>query len=294
MRTSHPAATGPLLVLAAVVSVQFGGALAATLIPVVGPVGSVALRLAISALVLGVIARPALRGRSHRDWQVVLAYGATLAAMNLSFYAALERLPIGVTVTIEFVGPLVLAACLSRSARDVIAVLAAAAGVLLISGAVSTPWSQLDGVGIGLALLAGALWAAYILTSGWTGARFADLDGLAIALCVGAVVLTPIAVALTGSRLWHGEVLLKGLGIAMLSSLVPYSLELIALRRLPARVFGVLLSLEPAAAALAGLLVLGQRLSGLELAGMALVVAASVVIMSHRRGAAATAPAETG
>lgn len=274
-----------VLVLSAVVSVQFGGALAATLVPQVGAPGTVALRMVISALVLWPVVRPRLRGRTASDWRIVGVYAAALALMNLSFYESLARLPIGVAVTIEFVGPLVLAAVLSRKGRDLIAVLAAAIGVVLISGALWTPWSELDLVGIVFALLAGAMWALYILAGGRTAARFAQLDGLAIALALGSVVLLPLGFATAGTTLLEPAILLKGLGIAMLSSLIAYSLELLALGRMSAGVFGVLLSLEPAVAALAGLVVLSQTLSPIQLLGMSLVVLASVTVMSRRRSA---------
>jgi inner membrane transporter RhtA len=276
--------TGPhpvVLVLVAVVSVQFGGALAATLLPMVGVVGSVTLRLVLAALILGVLVRPRLRGRSAADWQVVCLFALALTAMNLTFYGSLTRLPIGVAVTIEFLGPLTLAAVLSRRARDIGAVLAALLGVLLISGAVTTRWADLDLAGIGLAGAAGACWAAYIVLSGRTGARFAGLDGIALCLIIGAVVTLPFGLLTAGSALWSGEALLRGLGIALLSSAIPYSLELLALRHLAAGTFGVLLSLEPAAAALAGLLVLGQVLEPLQVLGMGLVMVASVLVLGR-------------
>ncbi|HEX8973710.1 EamA family transporter [Oryzihumus sp.] len=272
----------PLLVVAAVVSVQFGGALAATLVPVVGPAGSVALRLVIAAALLLAAARPRLAGHDRAAWLTVAAFGLSLGVMNLCFYAALARLPIGVAVTIEFIGPLLLATVLSRRRLDLLAVAGAALGVALISGAVDTPWADLDLAGLGLAAAAGACWAAYIVLSGRTGARFAQLDGLALAMAVAAVLIAPLGIATAGPRLWDADVLWRGAGIALLSSVLPYSLELMALRRLSAQVFGVLLSLEPACAALAGRLVLGQQLRPTQLAGMALVVAASAVVMGAR------------
>jgi inner membrane transporter RhtA len=271
-----------LLVLAAVVSVQFGGAMAATLIPLVGVLGSVTLRLTIAAAVLLLVARPRLRGRTTRDWLVVGAFGAILALMNLFFYGALARIPIGVTVTIEFIGPLVLATVLSHRRKDLLAVAGAAVGVVLISGITSTPWAEIDLVGLGLALAAGAAWAGYIVFSSRTGARFAQLDGLAIAMTIAAVLVTPAGVTSAGSALWTPDALWRGATVALLSSVLPYSLELIALRRLAAHVFGILLSLEPAVAALAGLIVLGQRLSTSQLLGMACVVTASGLVMGRR------------
>ncbi len=279
----------PVLVLLAVLSVQFGGALAATLVPAIGAAGSVTLRLLIGTVILVLVARPRLRGHDRRAWATVVLFGLALGAMNWSFYASLGRLPIGVAVTIEFIGPLVLTVALSRRVVDVVAVLFAAAGVVLISQALTVPFADLDLLGLGLAGVAGACWAAYIVLSKRTGAAFTQLDGLALAMVVASAVVTPFG--LLSAPQWTGEILLRGLGIAVLSSVLPYSLELLALRRLSARVFGVLLSLEPAMAALAGLLVLHQRLSALQLLGMALVVAASVVVMgTSRTGAAPTDP----
>ncbi|OLT16020.1 hypothetical protein BJF80_07615 [Serinicoccus sp. CUA-874] len=283
--TAHPV----LLVLLAVVSVQFGGALAATLLPLVGVVGSVALRLTLSTAMLWALVRPRVRGRSRADWAVVGLFSAALTCMNLAFYASLARLPIGVAVTIEFLGPLALAAALSRQARDALAVLAALTGVVLISEALTVPWAQLDLTGMLLAALAGACWAAYIVLSARTGARFEGLDGIAICLALGAAVTLPLGLVTAGADLWQPRAILTGLGIALLSSAIPYSLELLALRHLAAGTFGVLLSLEPAAAALAGLLVLGQLLGPLQLLGMALVVVASIAVLGRRTGSTLSA-----
>ena len=272
----------PLLVLAAVVSVQFGGALAATLVPVVGVFGSVTLRLTIAAAVLLVVVRPRVSGRTTADWLVVGAFGAVLAMMNLFFYGSLARIPIGVAVTIEFTGPLVLATVVSHRRRDLLAVAGAGVGVVLISGITSTPWAEVDLAGLGLALAAGASWAAYIIFSGRTGARFAQLDGLAIAMTIAAVLVAPVGMVRGGSALWTPDALWRGAAIAVLSSVLPYSLELIALRRLAAHVFGILLSMEPAVAALAGLVVLGQQLRAVQLRGMACVVAASGLVLGAR------------
>jgi inner membrane transporter RhtA len=288
----QPALSTPvLLVLAAVVSVQFGGALAATLVPEIGAPGSVTLRLLFASVILWAVARPSLRGHGRRAWLTVIAFGLSLGLMNLAFYASLAHLPIGVAVTIEFLGPLALATVLSRRARDVGAVAAAGAGVVLISEALEVPLSELDWTGLGLAATAGACWAAYIVASGRTGREFASLDGLALAMVVAMVLVAPFGLGSAGS--WSTEVLAKGLGIAVLSSVLPYSLELVALRRLSARVFGILLSLEPAAAALAGLVVLGQRLTPTQLVGMGLVVLASALVLGagQQREAAPTASA---
>lgn len=267
----------PLLVLAGIVSVQFGGALAATLVPLIGSGGSVVLRLLFASALLLVFVRPRWRGHSRRAWLTVIAFGVALGLMNFTFYSSLAHLPIGVAVTIEFIGPLSLAAALSRRWLDAVAVAAAAAGVVLISEALSTPFADLEKTGIALALLAGAFWAAYIVLAGRTGGEFPKLEGLALAMVVATVVTLPLGI--TSAPTWSPDILLKAFGIAVLSSVLPYSLELLALRRLSAKVFGILLSLEPAFAALAGLLVLGQVLSPTQLVGMALVVAASTLVL---------------
>lgn len=269
----------PLLVFGGVLSVQFGSALAATLVPQIGAGGAVFLRLAFSATILILVARPRLRGYSTGEWATVIAFGLALGSMNWSFYGSLAQLPIGVAVTVEFCGPLLLAAFLSRRRHDFLAVLAAAAGVVLTSNALVAPTSDLSWSGLSLAALAGLFWAAYILLSARTGAIFKDLDGLAIALVVATLLVTPVG--LTSVDLWTTDHLVKGVGLALLSSLVPYSLELLALRRLSAKVFGILLSTEPAVAALAGLIVLGQRLSWLQLLGLLLVVTASVIVLGE-------------
>ena len=267
----------PLLVLAGIVSVQFGGALAATLVPLIGAGGSVVLRLLFASALLLVFVRPRWRGHSRRAWLTVIAFGVALGLMNFTFYSSLAHLPIGVAVTIEFIAPLSLAAALSRRWLDAVAVAAAAAGVVLISEALSTPFADLEKTGIALALLAGAFWAAYIVLAGRTGGEFPKLEGLALAMVVATVVTLPLGI--TSAPSWSPDILLKAFGIAVLSSVLPYSLELLALRRLSAKVFGILLSLEPAFAALAGLLVLGQVLSPTQLVGMALVVAASALVL---------------
>jgi len=272
----------PLLVFGGVVSVQFGGALAASLIPEIGVGGAVFLRIAIAAVLLLALVRPGLGGHSRHAWGTVVAFGVALGLMNWSFYGALAHLPLGVAVTVEFLGPLVLTTVLSRRALDYLAVLAAGVGVLLTSGALTEPWDELSWLGLLLAATAGAFWAAYIVLSGRTGVEFARLDGLAIALAVSTVVVLPAGV--TSVDRWTLDHVWQGLGLAVLSSLLPYSLELLALRRMAATVFGILLSLEPAVAAIAGFLVLDQRLAALQVIGLGLVVLASTIVLGFGRG----------
>lgn len=272
--------TAPLLVLAGVVSVQFGGAFAATLVPKIGAAGSVTLRLLFATVILYAVARPSWRGRSRSAWLTVVLFGLALAAMNTAFYASLAYLPIGVAVTIEFLGPLTLAAVLSRRPRDFVAVAAAAVGVALVSGAFDASWGRFDRIGIAFAALAGAMWAAYIVLSQRTGKAFEGLDGLALALIVSTLAVAPFGLA--GASDWTPAIVGLGLGIALLSSVLPYSFELMVLRHLTQRVFGILLSLEPAVAALAGFLVLGQVLDLGQIVGMALVVAAAALVLGAR------------
>lgn len=267
----------PLLVLAAIVSVQFGGALAATLVPQIGAGGSVVLRLSFATVILLAVVRPRWRGHDRSAWTTVISFGVALGLMNFAFYASLAYLPIGVAVTVEFIGPLTLAAALSRRIADAVSVLFAGFGIILISEALSLPMEELPWRGLILAAIAGVCWAAYIILSGRTGATFDRLEGLALAMVVATAITLPFGIDTIGS--WTPEVLAKGLGIALMSSVLPYSLELLALRRMTAQVFGIMLSLEPAVAAVAGLLILDQVLTATQLTGMGLVVVASAVVL---------------
>ena len=260
------------LVLVGILSVQFGAGVAKTLFDEASPTTIVWLRLAASALVLAAVARPVLRGRTRSDWLVVLGFGLSLGVMNWAIYQSFQRIPIGLAVTIEFVGPLTLAVVGSRRARDLVWVALAAAGVLLLGlepGALT--WA-----GVGFALLAGAAWAAYILLSAQTGGRWPGLDGLAVASIVAMLLLTPLTLGRYADQLVDTRILVLGAVVGLLSSVIPYTCELVALRSLRPAVFSVLMSLEPAAAALAGLVVVGELLSPLQLVAMACVVAASV------------------
>ncbi len=201
-----------------------------------------------------------------------MAFGISLAGMNFSFYEALDRIPLGVAVTLEFVGPLGVAVVGSRRALDLLWVVLAAAGILLLA---DLSGGGTDAAGVGLALLAGAFWAGYILLSARVGRVFPGGSGLALAMLVASATLIPVGIADGGADLLTAEVLAVGMAVAVLSSVIPYSLELEALRLLPERVFGVLMSLDPAMAALAGFVVLGEVLGARELVAIGLVVAAS-------------------
>ncbi len=261
-----------LLVFVAVGSVQFGAALARTLFHDAGPAGTVFLRVAFAAVVLAALWRPPVRGHARRDWSLVAAFGLTLAVMNLSFYEAIDRIPLGVAVTFEFIGPLGVAIAGSRRAVDFVWVALAGAGVVLISAPGAS--GGLDAAGVAFALIAGGCWAAYILLSARTGRVFPRGSGLALAMCIAALLLVPVGIPAAGSSLIGFRVLALGAAVAMLSSAIPYSAEFEALRLMPEHIFGVLLSIEPAVAAVAGWLVLGQALAARELFGIACVTAA--------------------
>lgn len=260
-----------MLVLGAIVSVQAGGALAKTLFDRVGPGGAVWLRLMFAAAVMMPVTRPRRLGRTRAQLADLVGYALVLAAMNWSFYLALARLPLGVAVTVEFTGPLAVALAGSRRPRDVGWALLAGAGVVLLTGQVGSPALA----GIEFALLAGGCWAAYILLAGRVGRADAGTGSLAAALAIGAVALAPVGIVSGGTRLVSPPALVGGLAVALLSSVIPYSLEMAALRRIRPAVFGVLMSLEPAAAALAGFAILGQALAPRELVAVALVTLAS-------------------
>ena len=266
-------APAPVLVIGAVASVQSGAAIATRLFPDAGPGGTVLLRLVLSALILLCFARPTLRGRPRTDLAWGVAYGVALGGMNATFYEALSRIPLGVAVTVEFVGPLMVAVLGSRRLLDLVWVALAGLGVaLLTTGGVG----GIDGLGLLLALIAGGFWAAYILLAQRVGRVYPGASGLTFALVVGAVVVAPFGLITAGPRMWQGGVIARAAAVAVLSSAVPYSLELFALRRMRASVFGVLMSIEPAMAALSGLLFLGQHLQPREWVAVVCVMVASI------------------
>lgn len=275
--------TAVLLVVAGLACQEVGASLAVLLFPEVGPLGMVMLRLVFSALILLAIARPSLRGHSRAGWIAVVQFGLVLALMNGLFYLALERLPLGVTVTIEVLGPLVLSIVAARRASAWLWAVVAFAGVLALGGG---GWDRLDPLGVLFALGAAASWAFYILASARVGRAFPKLDGLALAMAVGALVSLPFGVVDAGAALLRIELVALGAAVAVLSSTIPYALELIALRRLPAAAFAILMSLAPATASIAGFVFLGQHLSWLEIVGIALVILASIgAVRSSARAA---------
>jgi inner membrane transporter RhtA len=260
------------LVISGIISVQFGAAIAKDLFQLIPPTAMVWLRLITSAVILLIMARPRLRGQVRRDWLIVLGFGVSLMTMNWAIYQSFARIPLGIAVTIEFLGPLSVAVISSRRLTDLIWVLLAGAGVALLGVSKAT----LSLAGIAFALLAALGWASYILLSAQTGRRWPGLTGLALASMVGAIALAPPAIIEAGNRILSPTVLALGVAVGLLSSVIPYSFELMALRRIPARVFSILMSLEPAAAAIAAMLVLGEFLNLIQWLAMACVVIASI------------------
>src|SRR3954471_8197827 len=268
------------LVLAAACSVQGGAAVAKTLFPQLGPPGVVFLRLLFGSAALWAIARPQLRGRAQAELRLVGALGVVLVSMNISFYEALDRAPLGVVVTVEFLGPLAVAVLGSRKASDFIWVALAATGVALLadgSGGTVKP------LGIVLAAVAGLFWALYILLSVRVGRVFTGASGLAPAMALGALLMAPWGIISAGHHLRDAQLVGAAVGVGLLSSALPWSLELEALRRLPSHVFSVVLSLEPAVAAAAGGIFPHEHPRTRPVLAIGLVVCASAGAARRRR-----------
>jgi inner membrane transporter RhtA len=286
-RGMNQRATAVGLVVAACLSPQVGAAFAVTLFGELGPAGAAFLRLGFAALILWAIWRPRLTG----DLRLAAMFGVSLGLMNWSFYEAIDRLPLAIAVTIEFTGPLLVAVVGSRRPLDLAWVALAAAGIVLLVGPGGGP---VDPLGVAFALSAAAWWMAYIYLSKRTGAAFPGGSGLAIAMAVGALIVLPAGVIQADGALAQPNLLATALVVAVLSSVLPYSLDLEALRRLPEAVFGVLMSLDPAIAALVGFVVLGQALGARDLLSIAMVVVASAgaAALSHREDTAGMAVAD--
>lgn len=281
MAVSRARAGAVALLLIAEVSYEASAAIAVRLFPETGPLGMVAYRLVFAAVLLWAVARPRLRGVGRAGWAWALAFGASLAVMNSLFYLALTRIGLGAAVTIESIGPLVLSVVLSRRAA---AWAWAGLGLVGVGLLGRGGFEHLDAGGVALALGAGTAWACYIICSRRVGQVFPGLQGLALAMAIGALGLAPLGVAVTGSVLLRPRLIALGLVVAVGSSALPYALELIALRRLPAAVFSVMMTLAPAVAALSGFLFLSQGLAWPQMAGMGAVIGASI-------GAVVTTPA---
>lgn len=273
------------LVFLSIISVQLGAAIAKNLFSALGPEGTVFLRLGFGSLILMLLWRPWLRSYTRAEIGLMVLFGFVIAVMNASFYAAIARIPLGIAVTIEFIGPLGVSLATSRRPRDLLWVVLAAGGILLlapIGGAV------IDPLGVGFALLAACGWAAYILLTVRVGRALPGGGGLALSMSVAALALLPLGVVNGGRALLSPTLLLIGMGVGILSSVIPFSLELEVLRRLSARVFGVLMSLEPAIAALIGFVVLGETVGLHALIAILLIVVASGGVSFFQEPATAT------
>lgn len=273
-------APAPLLVLVAIASVQVGSAVARTLFDDLGAAGTTLLRLGIAAVILGVAFRPKVRGWSGPAWRAAALLGFAMAGMNLLFYLSLRTVPLGVAVTVEFLGPLLLTLAQTRRLVDLLWALLAAGGVALLG---LDPGTVAPLGGLLLAFAAGLCWAGYILASAHFGTLVPGTGGLAVALTVSALLVLPFGGAGAAAVLDHPSLLPGAMLVALLSSVLSYGLEINALRRLPTRVFGILMSLEPAGAAVAGLIVLHQRLGLREIVALLLVSLASLGVTWARR-----------
>ena len=269
-----------MLVLVAIASVQIGSAVARGLFDDLGAAGVTLLRLALAALLLLAVLRPKVRSWTARSWRAALLLGGAMAGMNLVFYLSLRTVPLGVAVTVEFVGPLLLALAQTRRLVDLVWALLAAGGVVLLGLDTS---SGIPLSGLALALIAGLFWAGYILASAHVGQVLPGADGLAVALAFGAVLVLPFGASGAAEVLDRPALLLPALAVALLSSVLSYGLELSALRRIPTRVFGILMSLEPAGAALSGWVILDQGLGPREITALVLVSLASAGVTLARR-----------
>ncbi len=278
----------PALMLAAIVSFQIGAAGATHMFDRATVEGSVFLRCALGSAALLAITRPAVRGRALYDLGLVVLLGALLAGMNSAFYQAVDRLPLGIAVTVEFLGPLGVAVAASKRLIDLLWVVMAAIGVALFAGAPSG--HAVTAVGLGFALLAAAGWAGYILVAKRVGRRWSGAQGLTLSLAVAALLLAPIGGSAGISAMRDGSLAALAAGVAVFSTALPFTLELTALRRMPARVYGVFTCLEPVAAAIVGAILLSQSLSAWEVLAAALVVAASIGATREAPGRAEIAP----
>ncbi|MGV8885394.1 MAG: EamA family transporter [Microbacteriaceae bacterium] len=277
MTTPEPRSRVPLgavgFVIVGLLCQEIGASIAVLVFPQAGPAGMVTLRLVFSALILLAVARPRLRGIPARSWRVLILFGLTLGAMNLLFYEAIARINLGAAVTIEVLGPLVLSVIIARRASAWLWAGLAFVGVALLG---QGGFAHLEVGGVLFAGAAGVTWAAYILASRKTGEVIEGLGGLAIAMSIGSIAVLPFGISQAGATLLDPGVLALGAAVALLSSAVPYALELIALRRISASTFGVLMSSSPAIATIAGFVILHQTIGLLEAIGIVVVITASI------------------
>lgn len=283
----RPVAPAALMVLGAIVSIQIGAALATGLFDEIGAGGVVFLRSSISAVLLGLIWRPSYR-MDRESARLAVTFGAVLAGVNLSFYEAIDRIPLGTAVTFEFTGPLTVALITSHRRSDVVWAVMAAAGILLLTGGIRG--AGLDPLGIGFAVAAGAFWGCYILLGKRVGRQWSGGRGLAVAMVISSLICAPFGVADGGSELLNPGILAVGAAVAVLSAALPFSLEMEAMRRLPSNVFGVMMSLEPAVAAAVGFILLAQGMGAIQVLAILLVVSASAGALWSTRAPAPVEP----
>lgn len=282
--------TPVLFILGSCFSLQFGAALATQLFPAIGSWGTTALRLGIAAIILLVIVRPKVHRFTRQQWIAVIIFGVVIGGMNGAFYASIERIPLGTAVAIEFLGPLTVAAVLSTRRTDLLWVLLALGGVGLFGVESFTGAASLDLIGVLFALVAAVFWGLYVLSSAKVGQLVPGQDGLAVAMAVGALAILPLGAEGAVAGVMDLRLLALAAGTALLASVLPYTLELTALRRLPRHVFGIMLSLEPVVALLAGVLLIGQDATPLRITAAVLVVAASAGVTLTARSTPADQP----
>ena len=265
-----------ILVLISIASTQLGSAFAKTIIQELGSITTVLLRVGLGAIALLLIQRPQLKGYTRNNYLLLILFGLNMAAMNLSFYAAIARIPLGIAVTLEFAGPLGVACANSRQMLDLLWIFLAGVGIFLLA---PIEGSFVDPVGVSLALLAAFFWGTYILLSAKVGKVFSNISGIGLmtaALVAGTLGLLPLGILTQDFTQLEPRFLAAGLGVAILSSAIPYTFELEALKKLPVRVFGVLLSLEPAIATVLGFVILQERLELRAIVAVVLVTLASI------------------
>ncbi len=290
MTITLPKPSPTALVLLSILSVQIGSALAKSLFSELGPWGVVSLRVSFSTLILFAVWRLKWNDNVRQNWPLIVAFGVVFALMNACFYGAIARIPLGIAISVEFTGPLALAVLKSKRWLDGLWALLAGLGILLL-----TPLSgaSIDGWGLLLALFAGIAWAVYIVLAARVGRKLSGIEGLAWALAVSSLLLLPIGIASAGSALLNPYLLLMGAGVALLSTTLPYSFEMVALRSLPIKVFSILLSLEPMAGVLAGFLILGEKLSVRSLIACLMVSIAAAGAAKFQNSPSPSGPPES-
>lgn len=288
---THNPLAGTLLVVGGMLSFQVGGSFAKLLFPVFGPLGTVSLRLWIAAIVLGILVRPWRAAPNRATLKLILWYGASIGVMNMAFYLSLERLPLGVAVAVEFLGPLTLALSGARRAPELLLFPVIVGGLyLLLQPGAALAGRPLDLLGFAYGLMAAAAWAAYIVAGGRVSRRIDAARATALGQAVGAVLVTPLMAATLPVAARHPHAALVACGVAILSSALPYTLEMLAMKRLHPRQFGILTSLDPAVAAIIGLALLGERLAPAQWAGILCIVLSSIIGVLLPRPGRETAP----